>query len=260
MNKERKKLGLALGSGSARGFAHLGILKVLEDNDIPIDFISGSSMGAVIGSIYACGTDLDMIIKFAKTLDEKEYLDVVIPRRGFIKGEKFTELITLFTKGYTFDQTKIPLNVVAYNLTEDKHVIFNSGKICEAVRASMSIPGVFLPFERDGIVYVDGGVVDRVPSETARNMGADVVIGVDVGFREGQVHPPAENLLQVLLQTFDVMGWETVKYKLEEADYVIAPDVFKVDPWTTKDIDECIEEGIKAGKAALDDIKRLMYG
>jgi len=260
MNSERKKLGLALGSGSARGFAHLGFLKVLEENGIPIDFISGSSMGAVIGSIYACGTDLDMIIKFAKTLDEKQYLDVMIPRKGFIKGEKFTDLIKLFTKNYDFSQTKIPLKIVSYNLSEDKPVIFESGKIYEAVRASMSIPGVFLPFQIDETVYVDGGVVDRVPSETVRNMGADVVVGVDVGFREGEVHPPAQNVLEVVLQAFDVMSWEIAKYKLKDADYVVAPNVFKVDPWTTKDVDECIEEGIKAGEKSLDDIKKLIYG
>lgn len=259
MSSERKKLGLALGSGSARGFAHLGVLKVFEENDIPIDFMSGSSMGAVIGGIYACGTDLDMIIKFAKTLDEKEYLDVVVPRKGFLKGNKFTELIKLFTKNYDFDQAKIPLSIVSYDLSRNKPVVLNSGKIYEAARASMSIPGVFLPFERDNTVYVDGGVTDRVPTESVRNMGADVVIGIDVGFR-GEVHPEAKNVLEIMLQTFDIMSWEIAKYKLNDADYVIAPDVFKVDPWTTKDVDECIEKGIEAGKKCLDDVKRLIYG
>ena len=259
MSSERKKLGLALGSGSARGFAHLGVLKVFEENDIPIDYLSGSSMGAVIAAIYACGTDLDMVIKFSKTLNEKEYLDIMVPRKGFIKGDKFMDLIKLFTKNYSFDQTKIPLSIVSYSLTENKPVLFNSGKVFEATRASMSIPGVFSPFEKDGIVYVDGGVVDRVPSETARNMGADVVVGVDVGFR-GEKHPTAQNVLQVVLQTFDIMGWEIAKFKLSDADYVISPDVFTVDPWTTKDIDRCIDMGVEAGKKSLDDVKKLIYG
>ncbi len=259
MSSERKTLGLALGSGSARGFAHLGVLKVFEENNIPIDYISGSSMGAVIGAIYACGTDLDMMIKFSKTLDEKEYLDLIVPRKGFLKGNKFTELIKLFTKNYDFDQAKIPINIVSYNLSVNKPVLFNSGKIYDATRASMSIPGVFVPFEKDDVCYVDGGVVDRVPSETARKMGADVVVGIDVGFR-GEVHPTAENALQVILQTFDIMSWEIAKYKLSDADYIIAPDVFAVDPWSTKDVEMCIEKGIEAGHKCLDDVKKLIYG
>lgn len=255
-----KKLGLALGAGSARGFAHIGVLEVLEQNHIPVDVIAGSSMGAVIGGIYSCGTDLGMIQKVLPCLNEKEYFDVVVPRSGgFIKGERFQELIRIFTKGYTFEQTKIPFACVAVDIRSGELVEMQEGRLDDAIRASIAIPAVIAPHEWRGRLLVDGCVISRVPCQTARRLGADVVVGVDVGYRGGPIdYAFGKKYVDYVQATFDILQWEVAKNKEQEADIMLTPAVRSVAAHSIKDAQECIEQGRICAQQALPRIKELL--
>ncbi|MEG1656182.1 MAG: patatin-like phospholipase family protein [Christensenellaceae bacterium] len=164
---ERKKVGLALGGGAARGFAHIGVLKVLKENNIPIDYIAGCSMGALVGGIYASWCDLDLLQNLAVVFDQKKYFDFALSSKGYVRGNKIQELVKLMTKNIDINQTKIPFSCIATCIEDCELVRFVQGPIHEAVRASISIPGVFLPHVIDGKSYIDGCVIDRTAIDAA---------------------------------------------------------------------------------------------
>ena len=255
--KKKCKVGLALGSGSARGYAHIGVLDVLEKH-LPISMICGSSMGAVVGSIYCCGTDLHMLEKLAEGISSKKMIDIHMPKRGFIKGEKIQELMRILTKDMTFAQTKLPLAVVACDIAANASVVINSGKIAEAVRASLSIPGVFVPVHREGRLLVDGGVLERVPVEPTRSMGADFIIAVDVGY-VGEERAEPKNALEVMQYTLDSMGWEIAKRKALSADVVLIPKVQSVPSMRFSKASFFIEQGREAALTMLPEIMEKYY-
>lgn len=256
----RKKVGLALGSGSTKGFAHIGVLQVLEENHIPIDMIAGSSMGAIIGAIYAVGSDMKMLEKYVSTLDLKEFLDIRNPfSGGLLRGEKISELLRLFTHNKNFADTKVPYCCVAVDAREGKLDVLDSGKIWEAVRASMSIPAIFEPAEFNGKTYLDGGVLERVPAQTLKDRGMDVVIGVDVGFHGGENPITGMNAYQLMNYTIGLMMWEISKYHRAAADLMIVPEVLYVKGYfQTNMVEQCIEEGRRAAKEALPQIRSLI--
>ena len=173
-------VGIALGSGGARGFAHLGALKVLQEENIRVDLIAGSSMGALVGSFYAMGHDMDRLYKIATAFKRKYYLDFTVPKMGFVSGNRVKELIRMFTQNKNIEELDIPLSIVTTDLEKAEKVVLTSGPISDAVRASISIPGIFVPEKVNGRLLVDGGVVDRVPASVAKEMGADIVIAIDV--------------------------------------------------------------------------------
>lgn len=251
------KVGIALGSGGARGFAHIGVLEVLRTEGIPIDMLIGSSMGAVVGAVYACGGDLCMAGKLAALLKERSYLDMAIPREGFIKGERFQELIRIVTKDMTFEQAILPFACVAVDLESAEVLILSEGKIHEAVRASISIPGIFVPHRYGGRMLVDGGVVERVPVHGARKMGADFVIGVDVGYKGGK-RAPAKNVLDILNYTIELMQWEIAKERVNTADMMITPPVENINPLSNSQAEECIEIGRRSAEAAIPQLRELL--
>ena len=177
------KVGLALGSGSSRGWAHIGAIEALEEENIPIDFITGCSIGAYVGAIYASG-DLNSLKDFVLKMDGKKvfsYFDVVFPQSGFLNGsKKLKELYSMHARAKTFDDLKIPLKMVATNLETGKKVVLDSGNIIDALRATMSMPGLFAPARLNDHWLIDGGLVDPVPTSVARAMGADIVIAIDL--------------------------------------------------------------------------------
>ena len=192
----RKTLGLVLGSGASRGWAHIGIIEALVEAHIPIDLIAGSSVGAYIGAIYA-GGGLHRLKEFLLKMDGKKifsYVDVAISRSGLLNGTKrVNELFTMHTDAETFEDLSIPLVMVATDIEHGKKVVLKEGKIIDALRATMSYPGLFSPAMVDGRWLVDGGVVDPVPVGIARAMGADVIVAVDLNARivshRGNVRP-----------------------------------------------------------------------
>ncbi|MFD1018062.1 patatin-like phospholipase family protein [Thalassobacillus hwangdonensis] len=250
----RPKIGLALGSGGARGFSHLGVLKVLNENDIPVDLVAGSSMGALVGSFYAAGQRIDDMYKLAYTFKRKYYLDFTVPKMGFIQGHRIKEYIRLFTFNKNIEDFVVPMGIVATDLYTGDKKVFMTGKATEAVRASISIPGIFVPERIDDRLYIDGGVIDRVPVSVAKEMGADLVIAVDCAHFDSESN--INSIYDVITQSIDIMQDELVSYMGVSADIMIKPDVSQFSSRAFTNIDEIITKGEEAAKAVIPDIKK----
>lgn len=209
----RPLTGLALGGGGARGLAHIGVLKTLKSAGVPIDYLVGSSMGGLIASLCAAGISLEEMeaeaLNMSKASQMFKLLDLAPPRRGLVKGERLRAYLTkLFGKDHQIEDLPIPLALVAVNLQTAKEVILSSGSLIEAVMATMAVPGIFTPVEIDNQCLVDGGVLNNVPADVARQQGAEFVVAVDVNSMPpeetaGEVsdsHPRLTNLLPPLFQ------------------------------------------------------------
>ena len=177
------KIGLALGSGGARGLAHIGVLRVLEREKIPVDLIVGSSMGSLIGGLYASGMNADTLEEIALNIRWQytaKFFTPTISKAGLVDGNKIEKLLETFIGKIIFSKLKIPFVTVAANIENGKEVIIKTGKVSRAIRASCSIPGIFTPLKYGNRYLVDGGLVNPVPVDVARKNGADIVIGVNV--------------------------------------------------------------------------------
>lgn len=249
----KPKVALALGSGGARGFAHIGVIKVLEEEGIPIDLISGSSMGGLIGALYASGIKTAHLYKIATAFRRKYYLDFTVPKMGFISGDKVKELIRIFTKGQNIEDLPLPLAIVTTDLEKGEKVVFTKGSVSEAVRASISIPGIFVPEKIEGRLLVDGGVVDRVPISVAKDMGADIVIAVDVSHYKANVD--IASIFDVIMQSIDIMQDELVRFAELNADVMIKPKADQYSGRAFTNISEIIEIGEQAARAHIPEIK-----
>ncbi len=256
----KKTVGLALGAGSTKGFAHIGVLQVLEENRIPVDMVAGCSIGAIVGGVYAAGTDLRLLGKLVSSINVREYFDFSIPTSGgFLKGGKLQELIRVLTHDDTFADTRIPFYCVAVDAQSGELVVLSSGKLHECIRASMSIPGIFQPVHLDGRIYMDGGVIERVPSKMLRDHGADVVIGVDVGFRGGSAQTEDMNAYDALNRALELMQWENARMRQKDADIMVVPNVrFVKGRFQTDKAEDCILEGRRAAIEALPQIMSLL--
>ena len=250
--KEKPKIGLALGAGSARGIAHLGGIKVLEKYQVPIDFIAGSSMGALVGALYACGLKVDFLIKFAGELQAKSWIDLCMPRTGLISGKKVETMLGMLTKNMRIEDLEIPFAAVATDIERGEAVVLNSGNVAAAVRASISIPVIFKPVRYQGRLLVDGGVIDRVPVTAVREMGADVVIAVDVN--RFVTFQPVTNIIDVMLQTLDIMERKILDGKVLDTEVLIRPKVGEISPAHFHRVDELVEQGELAAEAAISRI------
>jgi predicted acylesterase/phospholipase RssA len=178
--KKRLKLGLALGGGSARGFTHIGVLKVLHKHKIYPDYIAGTSAGAMVGAFYAAGHSPNDIEEIAKKTDWKKILDFTSPKYGLLSGILIEQKIRKVIHNKNFDELDIPLRVVSYNLDQHKKIVFSEGNVARSVRASLSIPGIFVPVKIGKYNHIDGGVVDPTPFDVVKEMGADIIIAVDL--------------------------------------------------------------------------------
>ncbi len=177
-----KKLGIALGSGSARGWSHIGVLNALEESGIKVDYISGTSIGSVVGAVYSIG-DIKEFEKFARSIDWKSivsFIDVTFPGSGLIPGKKLFKMLSEYYKDILIENLPVPYCAVAADVLTGEEIRFSSGRVTDAVRASVAIPGVFTPFKFAGRILVDGGIVNPVPVNVVREMGAEVVIAVDL--------------------------------------------------------------------------------
>lgn len=250
----RPKVGLVLGSGGLRGLAHVGVIRVLEQEKIPIDYIAGCSIGSMIGALYCSGYTPEMIIKLAKHLKVRYWLDFIMPKMGMVSGTKALETIRFLTKRKTFAELSIPLAIVATELNQGKEVIFTTGDLAKAVRASISIPGIFVPYTYDEMLLVDGAVLNPTPINVAKQMGADVVIAVDLA-HAGTV-AAITNIFDVLIQSIDIMERELFKYRHQNCcDILIQPDVAHISPSSFDEIDESVSLGEAAAARAIPEIK-----
>ncbi len=252
----KPKIGVALGSGGARGLAHIGVIKVLKENNIPIDFIAGSSMGSVIAALYANNNDINMIEKLAVNLKRKYWTDLTVPKMGFIQGDKVRNLIKLLTHGKNIEDLNIPLGIVAVDIEKGEKVVFTKGPISSAVRASISIPIVFVPESINGRLLVDGGVLERVPIPTVREMGPDIIIAVDVGLYDAKME--VKTIFDVISQSIDIIEMENYRRQIVDADFVIRPNVGHIGSLSFNNIQAIIDEGYKTANENIDELKDLI--
>lgn len=248
----RPKIGLALGAGGARGFAHIGVLQVFEEAGIPIDAIAGSSIGSLIGSFYASGMETRYMEMLATNLKRKHWLDFTVPKMGFVAGVKIADMIRLLTKDMLIEDSRIPFAVVATDVQKGERVVFREGPMYKAVRGSISIPGIFVPYAYDGHLLVDGGVMDRIPVAPCRDLGVDIVVAVDVGLFNNEV--TVNSIFDVFFQSIEILEREVLKTRMLDAQVVIRPEVAHISSTAYTNVDECIEEGRKAARLAIDQI------
>jgi NTE family protein len=215
------RIGLALGGGAARGFAHIGVLQVLEEQGIKPDIVVGTSAGSVVAALYAAGKTPAELTTMAMTLDESTITDWVFPGRSLLKGEALAKFVRNLTGGKQIESMRIPLGIVAADLQTGQPILFRKGDPGTAVRASSSVPGVFAPVKIGDHEYIDGGAVSPIPVRYARQMGAEIIIAVDISaIPEGQ---STKGAVDILLQTFNIMGHAISQYELKDADVVMRP-------------------------------------
>lgn len=268
---KRKKVGLALGGGAARGLAHIGVLELMEKEGIPIDYIAGTSAGALIGSLYAQGKSAREIKEVAIEMSavEKALLwDPSIELSGIFAGKRITKLLESIIGKARFEDLQIPFSCVAVDIITGEEVILKEGSVVEAVRASISVPIVFTVVKKDGRYLVDGGLLNPVPVDVARKMGADFVIAVNVlpliG-KKNSIHRSKKGkkedkpgIFHVALNTIEIANSHFVEETLKTADFVIEPDTTKINPadfWTAE---ETILQGEFAASDALPTLKRKL--
>jgi len=250
------KIAVVLGAGSSKGFAHIGVLKILESNKIPIHMIVGTSVGSVVGGLYAYGLDAFQLQKFSFSIEKADIVDLIIPENGFIKGEKLEDLVNKTLKNTPIEKLKTPFYAVATEIQSGQEVAFGSGNTGMAVRASCSIPGVFRPVKIGDRMYVDGGVVSPVAVDVARRFGADVVIAVDISTGAERTFP--ENTIETILQSFNIMYSKLASIQLYNADVVIKPKVGHIGSADFSKRHEAILEGEKAALEALPQIIKIV--
>jgi NTE family protein len=252
----KPKIGLALGGGAARGFAHIGVIKMLESQGIVPDYVVGTSAGAVVGALYAGGHDAYAMQKIAQQLDETLFADWTLGGRGFLKGESLQGFVNQHLKNRPLEKLNKPFAVVATDLKSGERVVFRSGDTGLAVRASAAVPGIFQPTQFRGKTYVDGGLSSPVPVQAAREMGADFVIAVDISEKpDGQ---PVDSLSTIMWQTITIMGGVIGKTELQGADVVIRPNLPYVKSWDFKARHDAILEGERAAQNAVPLIRQKL--
>jgi NTE family protein len=221
--KRPPRIGLALGGGAARGFAHVGVLQVLEENGIRPDLVVGTSAGSLVAALYASGHGGRELQQLAETMEEAAITDWTLPffNRGMFRGEALARYVDAQVGHRLIEQMPVRLGIVATDLASGAGVLFERGDTGTAVRASSAVPAVFLPVHIGSHDFVDGGLVAPVPVHYARQMGAELVIAVDISAAPEGNH--ASDTLQVLLQTFAIMSKSINRYELQEADLVVRP-------------------------------------
>lgn len=250
------KVALALGGGAARGFAHIGVIKALEAQGIIPDIIVGTSAGSVVGALYAAGYNGFELQQLSMQMDESQVSDWSMPNRGMIKGEALQVFINNAVKNRTLEKMNKVFAVVATDLNSGEMIVFRTGNTGMAVRASSSVPGIFQPVSINGHEYVDGGLVSPVPVRVARSLGADFVIAVDIS--DKPINNKTESSIEVMLQTFNIMGQSISRGELPEADIVIRPVTPGISSTDFKDRHMAVLQGEKAVAAILPDLKEKL--
>ena len=255
--KPKATVALALGGGASKGFAHIGIIKVLKENNIPVKIVTGTSAGSIVGSMYASGMSPDRLELEAEILGKTDLVDLTLSTSGFIKGEKLQNYINRKVGNRPMQQFPIKFAAVATDFESGKPVVFNVGNAGQAVRASASIPNVFQPVVIGSRKYVDGGLSQPVPVSAAKKLGANFIIAVDISAR------PAKNVSQGMFsyldQTINVMSQTALRQELGQANVVIKPQVLELGSVGGFDQKQrAIQLGEQAARAALPEIKRKL--
>ena len=256
--RKAPKLGLALGGGAARGFAHIGVIQVLEENGIQPDMVVGTSAGSLVAAFYASGKTGAQLQWLADSMDESQLTDWTVPffSRGMLRGEALGRYVNSQLNGAKIEDLKIPLGIVATDLQTGDGILFRRGDIATAVRASSAVPSVFEPVRIGNKDYVDGGLVSPVPVRYARQMGAEIVIAVDISSRPEDAK--TTDMLKVLLQTFSIMGKSISQLEMAQAEVVVRPALPDVGSAEFTARKKSIEAGRAAMKLALPALKAAL--
>jgi len=247
LSKRAPRIGLALGGGAAKGFAHVGVIAVLEEAGLRPDYLVGTSAGSLVAALYASGKSSAELQKTAMSMEEAAITDWMLPLvgRGVFRGDALGRFVNESVGGRLIEDMRIPLGVVATDLGSGQAVLFQRGDTGTAVRASSAVPAVFVPVKINGRDYVDGGLVAPVPVRYARQMGAELVIAVDIS--TAPEDSATKDTLQILLQTFSIMGKSINQHELREADIVVRPSLIGL-----KSADfSARQRAIDAGRAAM---------
>lgn len=257
---KRKKIGIALSGGAARGFAHLGVLKVLAENDIPIDFIAGTSAGSIAGAALASGMKIDELIEISKKISWFNMAGFSYSAKGLLSNASMGNFFSRVLPCKNFEDLTIPFAAVACDLeTGEEVVLKENGDVMTAVRASCAIPGVFIPVQIDGRTLIDGGVVAAVPTKAVRKLGAEVVIAVDVLASGATYWGTPSTLLGVFFQSALMLLRAASKSHHYRADVVIIPQIAHLRPDEIGKMDEFIKAGEEAALEKINDIKKIVF-
>ena len=258
---KKKKLGFALGAGGSRGVAHIGFLQAMEEADIRPDYITGCSMGSVVGSAYASGMSIEKMITAVHKL---RLLDLIVPtgkRGGLFDSKKVRKLLTRYIGDIEFSDLKIPFHCIAVDMISQKVVEFSKGNLLDSVIASSSIPSIFCPLEKDGMRLIDGGILERVPYPQVKKMGADIVVAVDV-LGNLATKEDCPSTLGVLLETIDIMDNYRTQIRREANkelyDFWIEPELGTMNQYSLKEVKKAYEKGYEIGKEYAPKIKKAL--
>lgn len=256
--KTPPRVGLALGGGAARGFAHVGVIQVLEEAGIKPAVVVGTSAGSLVAALYAAGRNGQQLQAVALAMDEATFADWTLPlfSRGLLRGEALARYVNTQVNNRLIENMALPLGIVATDLQSGQGVLFRRGDTGTAVRASSAVPAVFLPVRINNREYVDGGLVSPVPVRYAREMGAELVVAVDISSApEGN---PSADPLQILLQTFAIMGKSINTFELREADVVVRPALAGMGSGDFAGKRRAIDAGRAAMQAMLPQLKAAL--
>lgn len=247
--------GLVLGAGGARGYAHLGVLQILQKNNIKMDVLVGCSAGAIAAALFACGQDLEQMgTLFAYPGFSKRLIDFSVSREGLVKGDKILDVLRLLTKDADFADLSMPLAIVATDIEKGELVVYREGSVAQAVRASISIPGFFRPYRYQGRLMVDGAVINRLPIGIAREMGAEKVLAVDV--KKGGM-TKVTTAMDVLLRSVEILEDEVFNHSCINSDLLIQPDVSSYSTYQFDKAGEIIAAGRLAAEKEISLIREI---
>ena len=252
----RPKVALALGGGAARGFAHVGVIKALEAHGVTPDILVGTSAGSLVAALYAGGGNGFELQRLAFGMEDSSISDWILPDRGVIRGEALQNYVNLVLGNRPMEKLRRTLGVVATDLQTGEMTVFRRGNVGLAVRASSSVPGIFQPVRIGNREYVDGGLVSPVPAKVARDMGADIVIAVDISAQPSSAS--VSGIIDVLLQTFTIMGAKLAQWELTQADVVIRPNVGRISGTDFESKHLAILEGERAATEKVEEIRAAL--
>ncbi|HPE20086.1 MAG TPA: patatin-like phospholipase family protein [Candidatus Mcinerneyibacteriales bacterium] len=253
--RSKKKIGVALSGGAAHGLAHIGVLKVLEEHDIPVSLVTGTSVGAIIGALWASGYKAEEIYNIAEGIRKKDILKINLPKKGIFSLSKLEEIIKGYIPHNSFESLEKPFGCVATHLNSGRALYLTQGPLARAVAASCAVPVVFSPVEIDGESYVDGGLVENVPVGLARHMGASRVIGVSLDhFYDFDENP--DTIFRIMAHSIYLLGRRRKRSKRDdEGDIVVAPAIDKIDYDGLDRLEELYEKGYQAAKKVIKKIE-----
>ena len=255
-SQPRARVAVVLGAGASKGFAHVGVLKVLESNKAPVNMIVGTSVGSFVGSLYAYGFNAFQLQKISFDIEKGDIADLTVPDNGFIKGDKLEDYVNHMLNNTPIEKLRIPFYAVTTDLQTGREVVFAKGNTGTAVRASCSIPGIFRPARIENRLYVDGGVVSPVAVDAARSLGADIVIAVDISSPPDGQQP--QGTIETILQSISIMYSKLSAIQLARADIVIRPKVGHIESGDFSRKHEAVLEGEKAATEAMPKINALL--